>query len=338
MFAQIALPAGLATRPVTAGDAEAINEILAEAERAEPAGQHFDLDEVIQMLADPDLNLPRTSLALLDGDRLVGWGWVDRGPMNREWKAYLVGGIRPDHARRGLGRFLLEALAAKAEALRAEQAPQLPGKLKLWLPEGRRGVSALSDAAGFQTLRYFFEMRRDLVADPPERTPVPAGYRLVGWDADLSEAVRLAHNEAFADHWDSEPLTAKRWRVAVTDSIGFRPETCRVAVTEDGRVGGYVITEEFAAETQANGFRTGYIALVGTVRSARGHGIASALLSSCLVALAEAGYRRAELVVDADSPTGAGRIYTRLGFGQIKRNRTTGRPLSGQSGQEPNDH
>ena len=323
-----ALPSGLRTRPLTAADAEAINEIMAEAERAEPAEQHFDLAEVDEMLADPNLDLPRASLGLLDEDRLVGWGWIDRAPVNTEWKAFLMGGIRPDHARRGLGRYLVEALAAQAEALRAEQAPQLPGRLKLWLPEGRHGAAALSDAAGFSTLRYFFEMRRDLAADPPVQTPVPAGYRLVGWQPELSDAVRLAHNEAFADHWDSEPLSAERWRVAVTDSANFRPETCRVALTDEGGIGGYVITEEFPAEAKAFGFRVGYIALVGTVRAARGHGIASALMSSCLVGLAGAGYRRAELTVDADSPTGAGRIYTRLGFGQVKRNRTTGRALS----------
>jgi hypothetical protein len=41
--------------------------------------------------------------------------------------------------------------------------------------------------------------------------------------------------------------------------------------------------------------------------------------------LAADGYRYAELGVDADSPTGAGRIYERLGFVTLDRDSVAGR-------------
>ncbi len=86
-----------------------------------------------------------------------------------------------------------------------------------------------------------------------------------------------------------------------------------------------MLTSEFEADTRQRGYPTGYIARVGTLRGARGRGIASALLARTLAGLADAGYRYAELGVDADSPTGAGRLYERAGFVTIGRNIVAGK-------------
>jgi len=52
--------------------------------------------------------------------------------------------------------------------------------------------------------------------------------------------------------------------------------------------------------------------------------VASALLARTLTGLAESGYRFAELGVDADSPTGAGRFYERAGFRTFTTSRVLG--------------
>jgi ribosomal protein S18 acetylase RimI-like enzyme len=52
--------------------------------------------------------------------------------------------------------------------------------------------------------------------------------------------------------------------------------------------------------------------------------VASALLARTLTGLAESGYRFAELGVDADSPTGAGRLYERAGFRTFTTSRVLG--------------
>ena len=57
-----------------------------------------------------------------------------------------------------------------------------------------------------------------------------------------------------------------------------------------------------------------HIALVGTRPAARGRGIARAVIARSLRAAARAGYVTAELEVDADSLTGATRLYDALGF------------------------
>jgi hypothetical protein len=51
-------------------------------------------------------------------------------------------------------------------------------------------------------------MERGLGAEPVPESPVPYGLRLVEFDPTYDEALRLAHNEAFLDHWGSTPSTA----------------------------------------------------------------------------------------------------------------------------------
>ena len=59
---------------------------------------------------------------------------------------------------------------------------------------------------------------------------------------------------------------------------------------------------------------------IGTLGSVRGRGIGSALLAHTMADLAAHGYPFVELNVDADSPTGAGRLYERAGFATVSRN------------------
>ena len=113
------------------------------------------------------------------------------------------------------------------------------------------------------------DLRRPLGLDPPGRRPLGAEY---------------------------------------ADAKSFRPRHSFVAET-DGRIVGYLLTAEFEGETQARGYPTGYVSRIGTVRAARGRGIADALLAHTMADLAAHGYPFADLAVDADSPTGAGRLY-----------------------------
>lgn len=61
--------------------------------------------------------------------------------------------------------------------------------------------------------------------------------------------------------------------------------------------------------------RQAYVNLVGTVPHARGRGVAAAALARTLGLAARSGrYDIIELDVDSDSPTGATRLYEKVGF------------------------
>ena len=154
--------------------------------------------------------------------------------------------------------------------------------------------------------------------------PAPDGVTIRRFRPEDDETVRRVSNETFGDHWGSTPLDADRWRAEYADAKSFRPRHSFVAEI-DGRIVGYLLTAEFEGETQARGYPTGYVSRIGTVRAARGRGIASALLAHTMADLAAHGYPFADLAVDADSPTGAGRLYERAGFSTIARNTVVGR-------------
>jgi mycothiol synthase len=231
--------------------------------------------------------------------------------------------VHPDYLGRGLGRRLLDELESNAIAMRDAEAPGLPGEMKVWLDPQRPRTAALVAAAGYQYWRYFFRMRRDL-HDPVQRRSEPAGVEIRPYRPSDDDAVRLVSNSSFGDHWGSTPLDPERWRAEYADSSSFRPERSWVAVIS-GSVAGFVLTSEFEVDTCKRGYPTGYISRVGTLRSARGRGIAGALLARTLAGLADAGCRYAELGVDADSQTGAGRLYERAGFATIGQNIVAGK-------------
>ncbi len=309
-------------RALALSDAPAIVEIMRAAEAAEPADMFTDLTELQDEMTAPGVNLTRGSVAAMAGEQLIGYGSLISPPAEDHWTSYLSGSVHPDYRRHGVGRSILDRLIMQARSLRAETHADRPGELKIWVSHGRPSANGLATSAGFRVRRYFFDMRADL-ANPPE-VPVLPGLTVRPWTSADDDSTRLAYNEAFADHWGSVPMDTDRWRHSFAESAFFRPEVSRLALSGE-QVVGFVLVSEFDSETEARGYRTGYIDRVGTLRSVRGQGVAAALLAESMAALGASGYAIAELGVDADSPTGAGRLYERLGFVARHRNEVFGR-------------
>ena len=53
---------------------------------------------------------------------------------------------------------------------------------------------------------------------------------MVPWSEALDESTHLAHIEAFADHWGSEPRTEAEWKQWYTGHRGFREDLSVLAV------------------------------------------------------------------------------------------------------------
>jgi ribosomal protein S18 acetylase RimI-like enzyme len=159
---------------------------------------------------------------------------------------------------------------------------------------------------GYRLARYFHELDRSLVGELPAASPA----ELRPYQPELAEAIRLAHNEAFAEHWGSSPRTEQNWREAV-DARSFRPACSFVSVAADGLVDAYLL---------AFGYVPGelYIGLVGTRPRARGRGLARACLAASLRAAAADGLTKAELSVDSENGSGAGRLYDSMGFSRVR--------------------
>lgn len=309
---------GLRFRPFAVErDIAALSELIAESNLADgidwiptPASLAADLEH------RPNFEPGRDILLAEIDDLLVGA--IEHGARERASGVahHLEGWVRPEHRRRGMGRALLRWGEARAR----EAAASWPGDASHvavgWPDEQVTGAIALFEAEGYETVRYGFMMIRPL-DEPIPAAPLPAGldirpvraadHRRI-WDADV---------EAFRDHWDAAVRTDEDF-AAWFASPDLDTSLWRVAWDGD-EVSGSVMNFVYPEENERLGIERGWLEHVSVRRPWRRRGLAAALIADSLRALRDRGLAEAALVVDAENPTGALRLYESLGF---RRHRT----------------
>lgn len=271
------------------------------------------LEEVQEEFARSWVDPQRDGMLALDPDgHALAWGLVVAPPEPESLvRVFLFGGVDPAHRGRGIGRRMLAWQHDRAREILATSDHALPAWVLSYAADRAPEHGRLLQHAGFEVARYFTTLECDLSSSVTSAA-LPEGVRVVPFDVALSERVRAAKNESFADHWGSQPSTREGWE-SMQSLPSFRPELSRIALVGDDVVG-FVVTEVNEDDWKRHGVRSGYIGLVGTVREWRGRGLASALLTEVLQAYRAVGFERAVLDVDTENPTGALGVYTRLGF------------------------
>ncbi|MFC0627663.1 GNAT family N-acetyltransferase [Kribbella deserti] len=312
-------PGGATARALTKPDTKDWAELLAAAEAVDQTGENYSVEDLDEELDDPKVNTETDTIGLwLDGV-LVGYGVV-RGPdeVVDVHRVQTEGTIHPDWRRRGLGSALLTWLVERATDVHRERQPAAVGEVNTSVPSTHGIARDMLTARGFEPCRYFFLMQRDLGTGPVPATPLPDGLRLVAFDWKYDEALRLAHNDAFLDHWGSTPKDAETWKTWFTGSRAFRPDTS-VVVLDGDEIAAYTLGYEYEADTAATGVREVYVGQVGTRRAYRGKGAARAALAQVLRQAEDLGYQRSSLDVDGENPTGALGLYQSLGYVTTKQ-------------------
>jgi mycothiol synthase len=306
-------PEGIEARPIDKGDVEAWAALLAAKEKVDQEGENFGAEDLAEQLDRPNLDLPRNSISLWADGRMIGYGIAHVSPSVVDVdRVRAEGTIDPEWRRRGLGTTLMRWLIQRAGELHVATHPEAPGQVGAGTSSGNVSAISLLEGLGFTPERFFFDMRRPLDQPVPDAT-VADGLRLTAYDPSYEEALRLAHFEAFSDHWGWTPPSPEVWRSRNVGSRAFRGRQSYLALDGD-TVAAYVNGYEWEADTEATGVRELYIGQVGTRRAYRGRGLARATIAKVLAEAAQAGYQRAALGVDADNPTGALGLYERLGF------------------------
>lgn len=256
-------------------------------------------------------------VAIDDSGEAVAYGLVVCPPEPETIvRVFLFGGVDPAHRGRGVGRRLVQWQHQRAQEKLATSDSHLPAWVLSYAPDLAPEHGAVLRHAGFEPARWFTTLERDLAHN--RATPAtPEGLHIEPYSPAQSEPVRSARNAAFVDHWGSQPTTREQWQSMESLPV-FRPDLSRIALV-DGEVVGFVLSEVNPDDWPRLGARSGYISLVGTRRSWRGRGVASALLAAVLEAYRAADLERAVLDVDTENPTGALGVYTRLGFEATSR-------------------
>jgi mycothiol synthase len=278
-------------RPATEEDAETVVELVSALDVALLGSTDYSLadlhDEWSQIAAEDRFLVD-------DGGTIVGYGTVEQNPQHGQADGY----VHPAHFARGVGSFIvreLEQLLAHRGTARVQNAT---------LVLDTRAHELLR-AQGYDEIRRFWHMRIELDREPAP--PVwPPGLTVTRFDPADAVAFHGAFEAAFADHWQHEPEPFDTWRKTAIERDDFSPELW--AVVRDG--------DEIVAGTICRPERLGvpWIARLFTRREWRRRGIGEALLQDAFGAFWRLGGRTVGLGVDAQSDTGAQRLYERVGM------------------------
>ncbi|HEY7563360.1 MAG TPA: GNAT family N-acetyltransferase [Acidimicrobiia bacterium] len=308
------MPATL--RPATAADLPAIHAVNRRVEIADEVPIVTPLEEFEDWLDDPHLSLEDDVRIVEMSGEPIGYGFVWHRPSDaRESRAFVSGGIVPEYRRQGAGSLLLGWQLQRARDRVRTGPEELPRYIRTNAFESEAEAIALYESHGMRPIRYYDELLRPLDSVPP--VPELDGISLVAWEDARREEVRQVSNLAFADHWGTSPVDAAAWNHRL-DSYGTRLELSWIALNGD-RVVGLSINGHFPSDQELTGRLDGWVQTLGTHPEYRRRGIASALVLRSCHTFVEAGFTHAALGVDSENPTGAYRLYQRLGFAPLHR-------------------
>jgi mycothiol synthase len=306
---------GVAWRAATIDDLDAIANLTRASDLLDHPNYLVPREEIEDTLTASWVDLPADSLIGESADgTAVACGLVILGPSRETLvRSMLEGSVHPDWRGRTIGCQLLDWQQGRALQQLATAEESLPGELAIYAAEKTVDLVRMSQTAGFTIARYYNELQRDLTEPLPTPREIE-GVTFGVFDlATQSEAVRLAKNDSFRDHWGSQPTTEEAWGQHVNAEIA-RPDLSVIAVAANGDIAGFVVCDSNPEDWPGQGFSSAYIELVGTPRAYRGRGIAAACLIRALELIAAAGLDKAVLDVDSENPTGALGLYDGLGF------------------------
>ena len=257
-------------------------------------------DEIRQWLANEAL-LAENLLVVIDGDdRVVGY--FDVWPEGES--------VDVDMAAPGIWDETLDHAENRARALGAR-------RVRTFVSEGHDLAERIS-RRGYRSIRSSWTMEIEFGVEAPAEPVVPDGIEVRSYrHPDDERAVYEALQDAFADHWDFHPEPIERWREFTVKWRNFDPDLWLVALDGDEVVGASLNYPERADDP---GY--GWIGTIGVRRPWRRRGVGEALLRRTFALLHARGLRKVRLSVDSQSPTGAERLYERVGMFVLRQSNT----------------
>ena len=285
-------PPELRVRPASLEDAEAVRELIAAFEERHSGDAEMTADDLRDEWRR--LDLARDSWIWERDGSIAGYAAL----LAREERLDADGYVHPDHTGRGLGSLIVEATEARARELGL-------GRLYNAVLASDRAAARLLESHGYRDIRHFYRMAIEMDAAPPEPA-WPEGLEPRPVEPGQIRAFHAASEEAFAGEWDHQPQPFERFEEYRVSVPTFDPTLW--TIVWDG--------EEIAGTLRAdrNRFGAGWIGSAGVLRPWRKRGVGLALLRRSFGQFWERGERRVQLGVDAQSPTGATRLYERAGM------------------------
>jgi mycothiol synthase len=294
------LPEGYATRAPERGDAKAVAALISACQIADTGETDMSVERMLDDWHSLDLAEEAVILTAPDG-RIAAYADV----FNRSFVIVSIYGyVHPDYREVGLGSYLVAwgERWTRDHMLQAQENARVV--VQHYINSANEAARRLLENSGYSQVRGIYVMETTL--DEPPILP--------RWPADISvrtfvpgrdeRAVYEAVEDAFRDLWGRPRNPFERF-VRETKNENFDPSLWFLALQGD-EIAGLVLCKTLAGE--------GWIDVVGVRRPWRNRGLGLALLRHAFTEYQRRNIRRVSLSVDAESITGAPRLYGRAGM------------------------
>lgn len=306
-------PSQFTIRPLRLEDAPAAVDLFNAHSQSLVGINSEDVEDCLAGWQTPGFSLEEDTLYVLNAaGQPVGYAeiWDIAEPHVRMWSFIAP---HPDYAAGGLCEFLAGWLVQRGKSGLGKAPVDSRVALLANIHIEDAHTAAALERNGFERIRASFEMRIEL--DRPLSYPQPIdGILIRKMDPEREfEQVVQVQRESFRDHWGfvEEPIenVITRWRHWVETDPLFDPQYWYVAMDGD-EIAGIAL----CAERNPEDDNLAWVNILGVRRNWRKRGVGLALLQYVFAEFQGLGKARVGLGVDAQSLTGATRLYERAGM------------------------
>jgi len=308
--------------PDDRGDVERLTELLRAHERDGRGWAGAGKEDVLVEVSDRGLRTRQNVVVRDETGRIRAWGSVHDRAGGRMLFVHVVEREIEERLGRACSDLLIEWAAGQAREVGTARGLAVQQIDTGAFADDERQHRWLA-AGGFRKVRTWWQMKRPVTPDEAQLVPDPASWqlgevqvRLVEKGADgkpVDADLRKVHDvleAAFTDHFNSKPETFDEFLHRLREDPGHRWDHWWLAELDGTPVGALVAT----VSESTGGPDGSYVDYIGVIDLARGRGVAKGLLRTVIADAAARGRDRVGLEVDADSPTGADRLYRGMGW------------------------
>jgi mycothiol synthase len=298
-------------RPANLEDAENLTDLYNACSMHDVGAPSATVERVRHELQMPIFN-PQTDtwVAFSPDGQAIGYGeFFDFSEHHANY--HLGGGVHPEYRGQGLGLKLRGLMEARAREQVAKAPPEARVSLNSGCVSTNEGARQMFIKTGLTYIRSFWRMRIDFDGPPPAaqlpegfsfRTHVPGQDDVIAYEA---------FRDAFKDHWGTPPIAYEMFKSDMYEGPDYDPSLFFYAIDDsNGRIAGFSMCFPKVDEDPD----MAWVGDLGVRREYRRKGIATAMLNHSFGEFYRRGKLRAGLGVDAQSLTGATKLYESVGM------------------------
>jgi mycothiol synthase len=275
-----------------------------------------DYDDIRNMTLEEMVKTEEHPAFTTEGIFIVEWNgetagmvhaYVDK--LREDQKGFIQSlGVLPEFRGKGIARKLVENAieSLKQRGMKLADA---------WAQTDREACIHLFESFGFKQVRATSMMKRALSntpSDTGENEEISTREMRLKDDNDIALANRL-ENEAFKEHFNFRLRTIEETKYTLQEIPWFQDQAGLFALL-GGQPVGYVITGIDEGLNKEKNLKYGWILDIGVLKPYRRRRIGTSLMLGAMQRLKDQGMEDAVLYVDDMNPTGAFRLYEKLGF------------------------